>query len=259
MKKLLFVLLFICTTSFSFGQSQNDSVYKEKYFQFLVGINQIKETNIHSKVQTGIGYGLGYGFTRINKNLSSFQTNFLYSKVKTVFEDEPSSINIQFKLNYEYLFSIQKTNKYTFYSGIATGLNYAISHYPNWDDSHLYWANALDLKISNRFYYTFNNDNRLIVYLQLPILFLVSRPEVDRKYKVDDLYFAGLMTNFHGNAQLGSWNRNKGMSFNLEYKPKSNAKFKTSFLCQFNYTKLDTSKSNAFFTVQHSLGLKLYL
>jgi hypothetical protein len=257
MKKLLFVLFFICT--FSFGQSKTDSVYKEKHFQFSIGINQIKENNLHSKVHTGIGYELNYGFTRINKNLSSFQTNFLYSKVKTIFEDAPSSINLQFKLNYEYLFPLQKTNNYTFYSGLATGLNYAISHYPNWDDSHLYWANSIDLKFSNRLYYQFLNDDSFIIGLQLPLLFLVSRPEVDRPYKVDDLYFAGLMNSFHDNAQLGSWNRNKGINFNLEYKPKSKAKFKTGFLYQFNYIKLDTSKSNSFSTIQHLLGLKLYL
>lgn len=259
MKKLLFVLVLIGKLSISFGQSTTDSIYKEKYFQIWVGINQIKENNLHPKVHKGIGYGLNYGFTKINKNLSSFQTNFLYSKVKTVFENPPSSINLQFKLNYEYLFPLQKTKNHTFYSGLATGLSYAISHYPNWDDSHLYWANFIDLKFSNRLYYQFSNDDFFIVGLQLPILFLVSRPEVDRQYKIDDLSFEGLITNFHGNAQLGTWNKNRAIHFSLEYKPQSKAKLKTGFLYQFNYTKLETSKSNSFFTIQHALVLKLYL
>ncbi|WP_375562430.1 hypothetical protein ACE193_07750 [Bernardetia sp. OM2101] len=259
MKKLFFVLLLICKLSISFGQSKAGSICKEKHFQVSIGINQIKENNLHPKVHTGIGYELNYGFTRINKNLSSFQTNFLYSKVKTVFENHPSSINLHFKLNYEYSFLIQKTNNYTFYSGIATGLNYAISHYPNWDDSHLYWANFIDLKFSNRLYYQLSNDDSFIVCLQLPILFLVIRPEVDRQYKIDDLSFEGLITNFHANPQLGTWNKNRAIQSSLEYKPKSKAKFKTGFLYQFSYTKLDTSKSNSFSTIQHLLGLKLYL
>ena len=149
MKKLLLLLVLIFKFCFSFGQSTYE-IHKEKQFRMWLGTNQIKEKNLHSKVHTGLDYGLNYVFIKKKKNISSFEVSFFYSKPKTIFENPASSINLQFNLNYNYQFLTKQTAKSSFYSGIGIATNYTISHFPNWDDSHLYWANAGDLKFSTR-------------------------------------------------------------------------------------------------------------
>lgn len=263
MIKKLFLLLFLLLVllsnfCFSFGQSTYET-HKEKQFRMWIGINQIKEENLHSKVHTGLDYGLSYGFIKKKKNISSFEVLFFYSKLKTVFEMPASSINLQFNLNYNYQFLTKQTAKSSFYSGIGMAANYSISHFPNWDESHLYWANASDLRFSTRWYYKFSKEKLFIVHLQTPLLFLLSRPELDRQYKIDDLSFIGLLTNFHSSAQIGSWNRNFLINTCFEYRPQNNRKIKISFVYHFKYTKLLNKESNPFFALQNHLGINLYL
>ncbi len=237
---------------------QSDSISKRNAIQVTFGLNQIKEKNLTNKVHSGVSYLLKYNHEKIKKNLSQYRFTILFSKIKTPYESASRSMNIQLEGNYGYLFSIIKTRKCQFYIGPELSANYRLSFYPNWDDSHLYWADDFSLSISNRVQYSLNKKSFLLVDFNISVLSLFSRPELYRNYKIDDVSVGGIFSNMNSNFNFGTVDKALKLYIHTEYQFQTSMKVKQSIVYSFNYSTFNAKESMSFQNILHQLGFKIY-
>lgn len=223
------------------------------------GINQIKENNIHPKVHSGTNFIVAYSNSKHKKNVSIIDFSASFSRPKTEHESAAYSINVNAVLGYSYLFeSGSYSSGFSHLFGPKAALVYNVSHYPNWDDSHLYWANSLDFGIRNLFYYHFPSKNKLIFDIGFDVLGFFSRPEIDRQYKIDDLSFGGIMNSFHSDIEFGTLNKTIGISCVLEYNINLTQNYAQSIFYSFCYNAIDSRISDRFQINIHAIGLKFH-
>jgi hypothetical protein len=237
--------------------AQTESMYKQNSFQFSVGINQIKEGNLHYKVHKGAIYSLSYAHTKVKKNYSVFDVQIQFSKIKTRFENASNSMNIQVGTNYGYLFELINNDKLSLYTGPNLSAKYRLSYYPNWDDSHLYWADDISLGLANKLKYKFTENTALTLDLKFTLLSTFNRPEQNRDYKIDDVSFGGILTNMNSDFEFGTINSGFNLQFQTEYCFKLSPKIEEAIIYSFDYSILNAKEGNPFYNIQHKLGLKL--
>ena len=255
-----FLILFcIITFHNTYAQETPPQNKRQHSLQLISGIQQIKEKNLHPKVHQGMSTGLGYQSSREIKNVSQFEASILFTKLKTDFENNAASINIQLNLNKNYLFKIRHSQKLRFHTGIEGALQYRISHYPNWDESHLYWANYASINSASLLSFNLKEKQVLTFSLNIPVIMLLSRPESNRQFKIDDLSLGGLLESFHSTPELSGWNRNFVMRFAAEYTPNWNLKLRPSVAYKYQYESLKNIKGNAFINNGHHLAIRIIL
>ena len=245
----------MCSTSI-WGQS--DSISKSNSIQVYFGLNKIKEKNLNNKVHSGISYLLKYDHVKIKRNLSKYNFSFLFSKIKTPYESASNSMNIQLNGNCGYLFSLKKTKKYDIFLGPNISGNYRLLFFPNWDDSHLYWANDFSLNISNRVNYSLTTKTSLLFDFDISVLSLFNRPELYRNYKIDDVSVGGIIKNMNSNFNFGTVNRVFKFHFLTEYQFQISNKVKQAIIYSFNYNAFNAKESMPFQNVIHQLSFKIY-
>ncbi|MDR2039434.1 MAG: hypothetical protein LBQ60_16045 [Bacteroidales bacterium] len=252
-KALLTIFLFI--SSYSFAQTS------QRWNEIRIdgGINQIKEKNIHPKTHDGFMVGVNYGHGNMKRNIYSIETGLSFSMMKTTYESSLASANVRFFFDYHYLFPVNGNRTFSYFLGPEIGLNYSVSYYPNWDESHLYWANYLGTGFRNELVCQVHPRHQLILDLSIPVLFVLSRPDADRKYKMDDFSPGKIMTKIHEQPEVSFWNRSFVMEFTLEHQIKGINRVIPAFYYSFNYYRLQTKDSRSFKNVSHQLGVKFYL
>jgi hypothetical protein len=256
--KKFFILLF---SLFNIGIFCQDISRPLKFnsLQYDIGINQIKELNLIPLVHSGILHRLSYNYLKVNTHISGFSASIIYSKISTDYEDDKNSFNAQISLTYKYLFEVIKKGKIALFSGAGTELHYSLIDCPNFDESHLYWADYLGVDFANRLHYQFNKNRKLIFCINIPIVMFLSRPMYERQYKIDDVTAWGIVKNMHYNPEFSSWNKSFVMKSELEYQWGTEKKMKPSIIYSYNYFQLQVRNGNAYKNIQHLLGLRLYL
>jgi hypothetical protein len=143
--KILLLQILILTGTMVTGQDIDLSSDQSKTYSinFQLGLNQIKEMNLLPLVHKGRLTEFSLETEKIKCNLRQFQFSFLYSRIKTGVEEMPKSGNIRLGLDYSYNFLIFKKNNLRYFLGPQASLCYSYMLYPNWDDSHGYWADYL--------------------------------------------------------------------------------------------------------------------
>ncbi len=245
--------LLVCTTIMV---AQADALKKKNSFQLSFGLNQIKEKTIHPKVHSGTSLLLKYTRKKEKKNRSRYNVSFLFSKIKTKYENATRSTNIQLKGDYGYLFNLKKTGKYQFFLGPSLSANYRLSFYPNWDESHLYWADDFSLELSNQFQYFINDKKTLVLDLNISAFSLFSRPELHRNHKIDDVSAGGIIKSMHSNYQFGTVNQAINICFQSEYQFKISDKIHQAIVYTFDYSRF--KEPLPFRNMQHNLSFKIY-
>lgn len=172
MKKHILFFHLIALSFHSFANKIDSSITpKAKHQLYLgVGFHQFQEKNLHYKPYRGISYQLAYSINWEKKNYSTFQFSILNSHNKPTIERELSSMNASIQLGYAYLWEIVNKNNWEYFIGPAAQLHYNASYLPNWDESHLYWSNSLQLKLNQRLKYNFKNNHNLALNIDSPIL-----------------------------------------------------------------------------------------
>jgi len=241
----------------SFGQQPDDT---SNYWSLSVktGINHIKEQNLHPKVHLGTATAVVFNRYGQNKHTSDLELSILYSRPKTNFEPLAATINAQLGISYRKLFGLCSSAKTDFSAGPAAAIDYNISYYPNWDDSHLYWANCFAIGAAGKGAVRFANSKQLLFDAQLSALSFLSRPEADRQYKIDDLSFSGLMENFHSNTTFGTVNQSFSLKLKSEYIFLLTSKLSQSFTYQYSYSRQNSRSAALFENSIHTIGLKMY-
>jgi hypothetical protein len=244
-------------SGFCFGQ--NDGTFcKQNGFQLDLGLNQLKEENLHPKVHSGFCFGLRYNHlrTKVGQRLIQFEARF--SRPKTKYESLSASMNIQLYGSYSFLFHKVEKNKITFHLGPDIGFQYNLSHYPNWDESHLYWSDYLGLGVYNKLKYQLNKKQELVLDISAPIASIISRPELNRLYKIDDVTFGGIVKSMHSNLEGAFWNHSFAIKSRLEYHFAISKRVTHAICYSFNYSRMRANEGLLFQNSQHLIGLKLY-
>ncbi|HEY8366646.1 MAG TPA: hypothetical protein VIL57_05815 [Bacteroidia bacterium] len=195
MKKHILFFHLITLSFYSFANKIDSSITPKAKHQLHLGVgfHQFQEKNLHYKPYRGISYQLAYSINWEKKNYSTFQFSILNSHNKLTIERELSSMNAFIQLGYAYLWEIVSKNNWEYFLGPAAQLHYNASYLPNWDESHLYWSNSLQLKFNQRLKYNFKNNHNLALNIDLPILGGLSRPDTQRDYKMDNLTGKGVL------------------------------------------------------------------
>jgi hypothetical protein len=254
--KNITTFLLLISVNFCFGQGSIPNS-RQNSFQLNIGINQLKEENLHPKVHAGMIYGLRYSNVRTNLHQRQFQIGIHFSQPKTKYENLASSMNIQIDACYSYLFYIVTKNKFTFSLGPELGLHYSLSHYPNWDESHLYWSDFLGLGVLNTLKYQLNNKQQLTLDFSIPVVSVISRPELDRMYKIDDISLGGIISSMHSNLEGAFWNKSFAIKSRLEYHFSISNHVTHAICYSFNYSRTRENEGLPFQNIQHLVGLKL--
>tara|TARA_B100001115_G_scaffold176995_1_gene164802 strand:- start:1655 stop:2455 length:801 start_codon:yes stop_codon:yes gene_type:complete len=219
---------------------------------------QLKEENLHPKVHSALAAGLNYQSIKWGNSLRLFRLDLGYARPKTFLEAVGYSVNARIQAQYQYLRTIKKANNWHYLSGAQALASYQINYYPNWDDSHLYWANQFNLGWANRLYFFTESKGSWILSSSLSVLSLYSRPEALRQYKIDDLSPSGILSALHSNMNLGSLNRNLNLNLACEYRFKLSAKHAQSIGYSYSYQRSESDISRLFQSSVHSLSYNFY-
>jgi hypothetical protein len=256
MKTITAILLMLFTCAVQ--AQETITVIKSNSFQLDFSMMQIKEENLHPKVHHGLLYGLQYGHSRQKINISTFRMGLGFSRLKTNYEPLSASASVRLRGTYHYLFKIANSDKVTFHMGPEINLAYALSYFPNWDESHLYWANSLDLGIRNKFSYHINVRQTLALDLGFSLFSVFSRPELDRQYKIDDISLAGILGNMNSNPEGGTMNKSLLLSFQAEYQFHTGERITQAICYSYNYNRVKSNDGFPFQDNLHKLGFKIY-
>lgn len=224
-----------------------------------IGINQLKEGNLHPKVHSGLRFQPAFAHRFQSRQYSELQVAMGYSRIKTRFEELNASVNLQFNSSYRYLIKHTESGKFSMATGPGLHLRYNVSYYPRWDDSHLYWANHVNLSVENQMDYRLNEAKLLKGYLGLSLLSLISRPVADRQYKIDDLSFGGIVGNFHRFSTLGTVDKAVDLSTEIEYYNQLSPTKAHGLFYAFDHRRIQGQSSNVFQNSIHQIGFKHYL
>ena len=137
-------------------------------------------------------------------------------------------------------------------------LNYNLSFYPNWDESHFYWGDFLSLGIANKFKYNLNQTQFIILDISIPVFSIFSRPEFNRQYKIDDISFSGILNEMNSNLETGTLDKSFFIHSQIEYQFRISNKIRQTFFYSYNYTRIKSSKGLPFQNSQHKIGFKFY-
>lgn len=255
MSRIAVFLLY--SVNLCFGQDSSH-VSKHNSFQLHVGLNQLKEENLHPKVHSGVIYGLYYSNTRTNIHQSIFQLGVQFSRTKTKHESLAASMNLQIDASYSYLFKMINRNKFIFRFGPLIELHYSLSHYPNWDESHLYWSDYLGFGIHTQSKYQLTKKQVLSLDISSPVVSVISRPQLNRMHKIDDISFGGIISSMHSNLEGAFWNHSLVIKSRVEYRFTISKRVSQAICYSFNYSRMKANKGLPFQDIQHLIGLKLY-
>jgi hypothetical protein len=220
MKTTIFLLSIMLLIGCRINAQDQDSLSGNKIYSvgLQIGLNQIREMNLLPLAHRGTLSELSLETEKRKNGLRLFQFYFTYSRVRTSMEELFPSANIRLGLNYSYNFQIFQKNKFKYYLGPQSSLSYSLMIYPNWDESHNYWANFLTLGASNVVSVSPGNDNEWVTSLNFSVFGIFSRPEESRPYKMDDNTSGGVLKELNSNIEPGSMNNLLQVNFKTEYR-----------------------------------------
>jgi hypothetical protein len=205
------------------------------------------------------------------KSLNETQISVIYSRIKTSLEDISKSGNIKLDFIYSRNYLIFQSNNLKYFFGPQISLCYSFMIYPDWDESHFYWADYLGAGASNIVTIGLKNGDEWFTSLKIPVFSLYSRPDDYRLYKMEDSSPTGVIRALHSGIGAGSWNRVFQLNLNSEYRftvlqNKRNArkysidfirKSRTeAFTYSFDFIRISKKGEQAFIQITNQLGLK---
>ena len=218
--KILLIQILILTGYLVKGQDTDLSSDHDKTYSvnFQMGLNQVKEMNLLPLVLKGRLTELSFETEKVKSSLRHFQISLLYSRIKTEAEELPKSGNIILGLDYSYNFLILQKNNLRYYLGPQASLCYSYMLYPNWDDSHGYWADYLSFGPNNILSVSVKQEREWFTSLNFSLISFFSRPEEIRPFKMDDSSIEGILKALNSNIETGSVNRAFQINFKTEYR-----------------------------------------
>lgn len=245
--------------SISANAQRTDSNQFEHVVGIQFGVNQIKDENLHSKVNTGTSTKLFYAFEKKEKNWHQFQFTIGYSRLKTGLEDLSKTINLELDLDYSLNFPVLRKRNFNYYVGPDARITYNVSFYPNWDDSHLYWADYYAVGVSNILFLELKNENEWISSISFPLFSVFSRPDLYRLYKIDDTDVSGIVNNLNSNLTPATATNVFYIRFRTEYRVPIFKDKQQGFTFSTDYSFVTENSGNSFSQLCYQVGIKILL
>lgn len=236
--------------------SDRDKTYS---INFQLGLNQIKEMNLLPLVHKGSLTEVSFETEKIKSGLRQFQFSFLYSRIKTGVEEMPESGNLKLGVDYSYNFLIIQKNNLRYYLGPQTSLCYSYMLYPNWDDSHGYWADYLSFGPNNIISISAKHDREWFTSLNFSLISFFSRPEEIRPYKMDDSSVGGILKALNSNIETGTVNRALQINFRTEYRFPVFVDKREAITYDMNIIRLSQKSEQPVFQFIWKVGIKIML
>jgi hypothetical protein len=255
------IILLSVVPSFCYGQGSTLALPHNTFHAIgvTIGINQIKEENLLPRVHSGFITTLSYDYIRVQEEYQDFQFAICYSRIIADAEDITKSANLMINASYSHAFRVAENLRFAYFLGPQARVAYSVSLYPNWDDSHLYWANSGSLGITNIVAYTFDPTTRLLCTLSFPVLSLSSRPDPLRLYKYDEASSAGVAKSLHHNLKPGLFSRVLAVHFDVEYQFPIFQTKAEAVSYSLDYTRIAHGDVLPFTQLIHQLGLRILL
>jgi hypothetical protein len=259
--KILIIQLLILISTLVKGQDTQLSSDHDKTYSvnFQLGLNQIKEMNLLPLVHKGRLTELSFEIEKVKGSLRQFQFSLLYSRIKTEAEELPKSGNIKLGLDYSYNFLIIQKNKLRYYLGPQASLCYSYMLYPNWDDSHGYWADYLSFGPNNILSLAVKNESEWFTSLDFSLVSFFSRPEEIRPYKMDDSSVGGILKALNSNIETGTINRALQINFRTEYRFPVFVDKREAITYDMNIIRLSQKSEQPVFQFIWKVGIKIML
>lgn len=255
-RKIILTVSLILVVYPGYSQQTSGEKVKQNCISFTLGHSQFKDENLHPKVSSGLSLGLSFRGSVSSKAISEYNAGLIFSLMNTAFEDFPSSASALIRANYKYLFTLARFKNLTWYMGPASYFQYGTNAYFNWDESHLYYANYLSLGMGNRI--TCELSKKLFVFhLDIPIFSVISRPEPNRQYKIDDMSFGGVIKNLASNPEGTLPNRNFFIDTGIEMRFSTAKKKSRALAYRFRYHYMHAQNGYPFQNIENALSFKL--
>jgi hypothetical protein len=262
MKIFIFLIFFLgLLNSQIIGQAKAVSSMpsKSNSFNLQFGINQIREMDLLPLVHKGTLGEFTFETEREKVNLSQFQISVMYSRVKTNLEELSKSGNIKLRLNYSYNFRIIQNDKIRYYLGPQTSLCYSFMLFPNWDDSHGYWADYLSFGPNNILSVSLKHEREWFTSLNFSIFSLFSRPDEVRPYKMDDSSFGGIIKALNSNIEPGFLNRAFEINLKTEYRFPVLVNKREAFTFNMDVSQISRKSEQPIIQIITRVGIKIML
>lgn len=239
-----------------FGQ---DSARFSHLVQLRLGVNQLRDENLHPKTSTGTLTELVYGIEKVNQRWQQFQFSLGYSRPRTELEDVAKTVNLRIHASYNYTYPLVWRTKVRYHLGPEAALAYTATFFPNWDDSHLYWANYLSVGIRNNLLVPMRHQKQWVTSLSLPLFSVFSRPELYRLYKIDDTSAGGIITSLHSNLSPAHLINVFYVKLNTEIRYPVFQHQTQAFSYRFEYLRVKDNSSAVFKQIIHQVGITFFL
>lgn len=255
-KGLALIWLVISLSRNAFPQD-TEKITRFHGIEIETGINEIKENNIHHKVHRGLLFGVAYERMAERRNISYFRIGINYSRLKTRLEALSASVGLNLRGDYTYLFSTGNKGRIENHTGPHGRIDYNIGFYPNWDDSHLYWANAMMAGISNSMIFNLARERKIEFNLTLPLFAVISRPAIERDYKIDDLSASAIFSSLHRRPEGAFWDKYFSMDAEAGYVFGKKERMSHKLIYRFRYSRIRINEGDQFQNLTHSVGFKI--
>jgi hypothetical protein len=243
------------------GQTPDPSFNHNKIYSVNIraGLNQIKEMNLLPLVHRGILTELSFETERNKSNLHQFQFIFTYSRVKTSLEEMSKSGNIRLGLNYSFNFLVFQKNNLRYYLGPQTSLSYSFMLFPNWDDSHGYWADYLSFGANNILSVSLGHESEWFTAVNFSLFSFFSRPEEIRPFKMDDSSFGGILKALNSNIEPGLMNKLLQVNFKTEYRFPVFVNKREAITFNTDIFRISGNNEQPIFQIINRFGIKIML
>jgi hypothetical protein len=243
------------------GQEPDSSALQNKTYSFDIqfGINQIKEMNLLPLSHRGTLTEISFEIEKIKNTLRHFQFSLVYSRLKTGMEEMSKSGNIGIGLGYSFNFLVFKKNNLRYYLGPQALLSYSYMLYPNWDDSHGYWADYLSFGASNILSFSLKHENEWFTSLNFGLVSFFSRPEETRPYKMDDSSLGGILKALNSNIELGSINNALQLNLKTEYRFPVFQTKREAITYNMDIVRFSQKDEHPVIQIIYSIGIKIML
>jgi hypothetical protein len=190
-----------------------------------------------------------------HRHVASLEAGF--TKPKAAFEPAAYSIGLLLETRYHYQRQIITGQQGTFYAGGWVGAHYNLAFYPNWDESHMYWANFAGLGFSTHWQKQLTGTSKhVFADVSLPLLGGISRPPLHRDYKIEDTAPSAIIKTNHKDMQLAGPAQYFNPNLKLGLQLNTTSRLACALYYQANYIHATTTYSNPYKQIRHGIGIR---
>jgi hypothetical protein len=237
--------------------TDREAPLKQNSILVITGYDLFKDQNLHPKVFRGPGIGVLFEHSKTDINIQEWNAGLRFSALNTTFDEFPSAAAINLRGQYTYFFRVAVNGQMQYYIGPVGDIRYGTSAYFNWDESHLYYANHLAGGIGSRISYT-SGSKTIDFNLDIPLLSVISRPALNRQYKIDNMKPGGILTNLASNPEFALPNHNFYIRSGIELNYISKHMKHRAVGCRFMYQYMKTSVGNAGQNAEYSISYQFF-